>query len=183
MAKRLIDPHIVVEFEELADGRLRVPATRAILPSVAESRWQYEAATKLLTGEGLLLNYALDALRRRWSEVVFDEVCGHWLATWRPHLVNEYACMYVRHGERRLNPGFHQVAWLGWRGEIPLVMGRGGKPHRLSVDHLCMLKLCGNPWHLEVKTQAANSRAAADAYRRMEIDAMDQPVISNFLAD
>ena len=41
----------------------------------------------------------------------------------------------------------HRWAYRYWRGEIP---------GDLCIDHLCRVKLCVNPWHLECVTMQEN---------------------------
>lgn len=44
--------------------------------------------------------------------------------------------------------GAHRFAYLEMRGEIP---------EGLELDHLCRVRACWNPWHVEPVTPAINS--------------------------
>jgi hypothetical protein len=46
----------------------------------------------------------------------------------------------------------HRVAWMAYRSEIPA---------GLQIDHLCRVRACCNPWHLEPVTNRVNSLRGA----------------------
>lgn len=69
--------------------------------------------------------------------------CWLWLGQIAP---NGYGKFWVR--EEQNNIGAHRWAYEHWRGPIP-----GG----LEPDHLCRVRHCANPWHLEVVTHKENS--------------------------
>ena len=171
MPNRLIDPHKIVPMKELPNGQLWVPATQVILGSVAQSRRVYDGISRMtindLTPRQREVQPGLAALVRRWSEIEFDEVCGHWIGTWNPNRVAEYLYLSVVIDGKSVNLGLHQAAWLAFRGPIAKTPNRHGKPTRLSVDHLCMVKSCGNPWHLEMVTAAENTRRARQAVQQL----------------
>lgn len=48
--------------------------------------------------------------------------------------------------------GAHRIAWSLLRGDVP---------DGLELDHLCRVRSCVNPWHLEPVTHAVNSRRSS----------------------
>ena len=57
------------------------------------------------------------------------------------------------------NFGYGQFAWKGKQLRVHRVMYellRGPIPEGLVPDHLCQVKCCINPWHLEAVTQREN---------------------------
>jgi len=63
-----------------------------------------------------------------------------------------YGCVMMEYAYRTQRA--HRVAWeLYYRRRIPV---------GLQVDHLCRVRLCCNPLHLEVVTQAENMRRARE---------------------
>lgn len=50
----------------------------------------------------------------------------------------------------------HRIAWVLLRGEIP---------DGLIIDHLCRVRACVNPWHMELVTQTENKRRGMQGRR------------------
>lgn len=78
-----------------------------------------------------------------------------WLWTGGKH-EDGYGLVHVKPPVARVM-GAHRAAWLVLRGDIDL--DHDGTP--LTLDHLCRVKACTNPWHLEPVTRAENTRRAA----------------------
>lgn len=86
-----------------------------------------------------------------WSRVEFTDTC--WL--WKGSLYNGYGS--VRAWGKSTSP--HRAAWEMLVGKIPA---------SLQVDHLCRVRNCVNPMHMElvtgkVNTLRGNSRSAINA--------------------
>jgi len=60
-----------------------------------------------------------------------------------------YARFGVRHAGRKVSWGAYKTAYLHFIGPIP---------EGLHLDHLCRVRCCVNPWHLEPVTCAENTR-------------------------
>lgn len=89
-----------------------------------------------------------DQEKRFWKQVVFAEAC--WLWTGAPSR-RGYGRFLLDSGVRTLA---HRAAWLILKGTIP---------SGLEVDHLCRVKLCVNPDHLELVTGKVNRERAIAA--------------------
>lgn len=74
-----------------------------------------------------------------WSKVKVLGAASCWL--WQGHTVNDYGRF---RGERS-----HRYAYRTVRGEIP---------DGLMIRHMCGVKLCVNPMHLETGTMAENAQ-------------------------
>lgn len=86
---------------------------------------------------------------RFWSKVTKDEATDCWL--WTGALNSRgYGCWGVQ-GVSHLT---HRLAYEALVGPIP---------DRLTLDHLCRVKACCNPAHLEPVTAAENIRRAGAA--------------------
>jgi hypothetical protein len=71
---------------------------------------------------------------------------------WRGRTHTEgYGVLSYRDGPRRLHPTAHRMSWELFRGEIP---------EGLDVLHTCDRKICVQPAHLYLGTQADNTRDA-----------------------
>ncbi len=84
-------------------------------------------------------------LIERFSAMVSPEPnsgCWLWLGCIDP---NGYSCMRGEFGNRKA----HQVAYELYKGPIP---------EALQLDHLCRVRTCVNPDHLEAVTQVENIR-------------------------
>lgn len=159
----------------MPDGRLLTPGDRQ-LPSVAESRELYQSICVLLShGMEPLFDWVEAGHVELYpliaqvfpEQIAFDELCGHWLCGWRPHIANDYCYRSVVLDGLRRNIGMHVLMYLAFCGEIPTYWNvKLEKYVSLSVDHLCMIKTCCNPLHLEVKTQGDNTKAARMYYQR-----------------
>ena len=83
----------------------------------------------------------LTTVERFWTKVDFTDTCWLWLGA-------KYPCGY---GEFALPGnnirGAHRVAYEFCIGPIP----KG-----LTLDHLCRIRHCVNPWHLDAVTLAEN---------------------------
>lgn len=87
-----------------------------------------------------------DPVARFWSKVDKAGECWLWTAT-----INASGYGSVGIGQQTFLA--HRVSYEWERGPIP-----GG----MEVDHLCSVRACVRPDHLEVVTQAQNKRRAAD---------------------
>ena len=81
---------------------------------------------------------------RFWDKVQCEPNSGCWI--WVGNR-NErgYGCMKVRGRQMKA----HRVSWMAYRGKIP---------DGLQIDHLCRVRLCVNPDHMEVVTCKENIR-------------------------
>lgn len=82
---------------------------------------------------------------RFWAKVVKTTTCWRWQGAPQSRGYGIFS-VGPRHSVRRLLA--HRVAWELTRGLIP---------DGLTIDHLCGVKLCVNPDHLEVVTRAENT--------------------------
>lgn len=91
---------------------------------------------------------------RLMDHISLDENgCWLWDASTR---VTGYGQVWIgtkRAGTHRLR-GAHRACYQVFREEIAA---------GLHLDHLCRVRRCVNPWHLEVVTQAENNRRAGAA--------------------
>lgn len=85
-----------------------------------------------------------------WKHVRQDEN-GCWLWT---GVVSRRG--YGQWARLRKTLSAHRVAWEHLRGEIP---------DGLQVDHLCAVKHCVNPWHMELVNAAVNNERRVTADR------------------
>ena len=93
----------------------------------------------------------LEQFPRFWSKVDFNGENGCWL--WKRYIDSHpRAGGYGRFVLNRKQIGAHRVAYTLLKGEIP-----EGK----EIDHLCRVKKCVNPDHLEAVTHAENLRRYA----------------------
>jgi hypothetical protein len=69
---------------------------------------------------------------------------GCWLWTGRPS-TKGYGKLRVDGKHWRA----HRLAYIWWRG---------GFPEELDIDHLCRVRMCVNPWHMEPVTRGDNVR-------------------------
>lgn len=81
-------------------------------------------------------------LARFLAKTRVDDESGCWV--WTASLMPGGYAQFFLHGKPRLG---HRVAWLHFRG-----------PTRLGLDHLCRLRHCVNPDHLEPVTHTENVR-------------------------
>lgn len=93
-------------------------------------------------------------LQRFWRMVDLDET-GCWIWTGR---VNPKGYGQFRPGGR----GTSVAQAHRWAFELFV----GSIPDGLHIDHLCRVKACVNPRHLEPVTDLENKRRAAEARRR-----------------
>lgn len=82
-----------------------------------------------------------------------DTMTGCWL--WQAY-VNDDGYGKFRLGKNVLTA--HHAAWLLFRGPIP---------EGLEPDHLCRVKRCANPDHLELVTHQVNIQRGFDARARL----------------
>jgi len=90
-----------------------------------------------------------DPERRFWSKVDKTDTC--WL--WTGSLTYDGYAIFGVASERT---GAHRCAWRFTNGDIP---------EGMHLDHLCRVRHCVNPAHLEVVTVAENNRRSAEARR------------------
>jgi len=61
-----------------------------------------------------------------------------------------------------LDPGGYGVFWVAGRHcgahRVAYELFRGSIPEGLEIDHLCRVRHCVSPWHLELVTHAENVR-------------------------
>jgi HNH endonuclease len=84
---------------------------------------------------------------RFWAKVNKDGPGGCWI--WTGTLVRGYGQTSIRGRERIYT---HRLSWELHRGPIP---------DGLTIDHLCRVRACCNPDHLEPVTNAENLRRGA----------------------
>jgi hypothetical protein len=81
-------------------------------------------------------------IERFWAKVVVDDVSDCWV--WIASLSNGYG----QFGRPSRVPALaYKVAYETWREPVP---------EGLQLDHLCRVRACCNPWHLEAVTQHEN---------------------------
>ena len=85
----------------------------------------------------------------RWRQNIWpDEETGCWL--WMGHTDKDgYGKMSFRVGGQALYARAHRWGYEALRGSVP---------QELVLDHLCRVRSCVNPWHLEPVTNAVNIR-------------------------
>lgn len=72
---------------------------------------------------------------------------GCWL--WQRRIDPDgYGQLQCKINGRSMKTYAHRVAWMAYRSEIPV---------GLQIDHLCRVRACCNPWHLEPVTNRVNS--------------------------
>lgn len=86
---------------------------------------------------------------RFWTKVQRDDITGCWLWT-AAKLRGGYACYHNPGGTRAA----HRVAYEALVGPVA---------RELDVDHLCRVRHCVNPAHLEPVTHAENMRRGEQA--------------------
>lgn len=97
-------------------------------------------------------------IRERVDERIIRDSSGCWL--WDGHLGrNGYGSIHVDRRPRYA----HRVVWELERGPIPA---------GLTLDHLCRVRRCVNPDHLEPVSSAENIRRA---FERRETDGLGMP--------
>lgn len=91
------------------------------------------------------------AIDRIFAKVAVDEH-GCWL--WRGATIpSGYALVKLPSGEQ---PPVHRFVYEYFRGPIP---------EGLQIDHLCRVRHCCNPWHLEPVSARENVRRGVNARR------------------
>lgn len=95
---------------------------------------------------GTDVSAALDrAIDRLIASVTLDET-GCWLAGRRLD-PSGYKRSFVSQDHRPRNPFSHRLSYEYFRSPIP---------EGLTIDHLCRVRHCVNPWHLEPVTRGEN---------------------------
>jgi HNH endonuclease len=92
----------------------------------------------------------MDSSERFWSHVARTETC--WL--WTGATVNGYGRFWC--GDRRIG----RRLWLAHR--FSLFLAGVELPDGMPVNHLCRVRNCVNPSHLEVVTARENVRYSAE---------------------
>lgn len=80
---------------------------------------------------------------------VTESGCWLWTASTDQH-------GYGRIGVDRKNRQAHRVAWELYKGRIPSNTNAATRADIHTIDHLCRVRSCVNPDHLEVVTLAEN---------------------------
>lgn len=91
------------------------------------------------------LAHAIEVANRFWSKVNKTETCWLWTAA----IVQSTGYGRIGTGGRHHMNSAHRVAYEMMVGPIP----KG-----LQIDHLCRVRHCVNPAHMEVVTSAENTR-------------------------
>lgn len=84
-------------------------------------------------------------LQRFFEKFIIDSVTGCWLWTAQIYPTG-YAAFY------------HSQGWTKRAARIAYILFRGPIPEGLQIDHLCRVRRCVNPWHLEAVTAQENTR-------------------------
>ena len=86
--------------------------------------------------------------QRFWDKVYADEYgCWLWTGATNRQSYGQF-CIRLTTGAWRQKRA-HRLAYIDLRGDIP---------GHLQIDHLCRIRPCVNPWHLEPVTSRENSR-------------------------
>ena len=123
--------------------------------SIPEVPWLDEAAsdrTQEVTGGRITDRSVIERFR---SKYIVDS-SGCWIWTDAP---DQHGYGSFRLGHRKVRA--HRVAY-----EI----GVGPIPEGLTIDHLCRVRLCVNPAHLEAVTMSENVKRGQAARRRPDAD-------------
>ena len=87
------------------------------------------------------------SLRVRFENMV-ERTDTCWL--WRGAITKKgFGTMHVTSQPRKVSAHAHRIAWELYRGPIP---------DGLTIDHLCRVKHCVNPAHMEPVTSSENTR-------------------------
>lgn len=143
-------------FAARGDGAVRIVSPSGELVNLTAKQWYRVAASlrpasRLMEGAGL----AESTHERYWSKVALPGANGCML--WTAGLDRAGYGQFQR-GDRTLKA--HQISW--WFAYGPLASG-------LVLDHLCQVRACVAPYHLEAVTQAENARrvgSRSEACRR-----------------
>lgn len=97
--------------------------------------------------------------QRFWRNVDMTGDCWLWTGYVKP---NGYATFYPGGGRHVSKVYVHRFAYAAVHGPIP---------DGLEIDHLCSVRHCVNPDHLEAVTRRVNldRRNEANGYQRMSI--------------
>ena len=128
------------EREDCTPGRL----TRGLCRRHYHQEWWKENRPPL-AGEELARRAEERAWRNYWKRVDKSGECWVWLG---PKAANGYGRVGFL-GQWR---AAHRVSWEALHGPVP---------EGLELDHLCRVRECVNPGHLEPVTHAENMRRAA----------------------
>ena len=101
-----------------------------------------------MSGRGATIKNVDEIKQRLDNKIYRDPNSGCWI--WLGFLHNGYArTSYKRHFPH--TTAVYRIAYCLYRGEIPEAM---------EVDHLCRVRCCVNPWHMEIVTHAENTKRA-----------------------
>lgn len=87
---------------------------------------------------------------RFWEKVEGGDFTTCWI--WTANKINTGYGQFFIDGRPFLA---HRYAWMNLRGEIP---------EGLVLDHLCRVRACVNPWHLEPVTMRENNLRAVKIF-------------------
>ena len=90
-----------------------------------------------------------DLTARFWTKVTVDPDSNCWL--WTGALNSRGYGQWAVEG---VSKSIHRLTYEAFRGDIP---------EGLTIDHLCRVKHCCNPWHMEVVTVAVNNQRKVGA--------------------
>ena len=102
--------------------------------STREMKDEHQVRVRLMTG------LKVPVKDRFWTKANKTDTCWLWTA-------NLDECGYRRISMNRIMRGAHRISYQMIVGEIP---------EGLEIDHLCRVRHCVNPDHLEVVTHKAN---------------------------
>lgn len=119
----------------------------------------------------------MDQIARLWSKVdKGGPVPAHrpelgpcWLWTDKPEKQSGYGRISWKEGSKHRARKAHHIVWLVVRGELPPNIGHGLDD--VVTDHLCRVRLCVNPDHIEWITHRENIERGTVGHHNRSKDA------------